>query len=59
MSEIKYQQEVHDADILGDKAHMSHDEALHDAVLTPDEKLIEKKLRRRIDSRIMPLVVLV
>lgn len=52
------------------KDDVSHDEVLRDqdvakeenlylGVLTPEEKVIEKKLRRKIDILIMPLVVLV
>lgn len=50
---------VHDVDILGDKAGLSHDETMHHAALTEEEKVVEKKLRRKIDALIMPLVVLV
>jgi hypothetical protein len=38
---------------------MSHEEVVHLAQLTDEEKVLEKKLLRRIDSLIMPLVVLV
>lgn len=42
-----------------DKGSVSHEEAVHRATLTEEEKVIERKLRIRIDSLIMPLVVLV
>lgn len=42
-----------------DKASVSHEEAIYRASLTEEEKVIERKLRVRIDSLIMPLVVLV
>ena len=48
-----------DRDLLGDKAGISHDEVQHVSRLTEEELVIEKKLRRRIDSLIMPLVILV
>jgi hypothetical protein len=59
MAEIKQQDVVQDHDILGDKANMSHEEAAEFGKLTPEELEIEKKLRRKIDTLIMPLVVLV
>ena len=59
MVDIKSNEVVHDADLMGDKRGLTHDETMHFAALTEEEKVIEKKLRRRIDSRIMPLVVLV
>ncbi|KAJ5919832.1 hypothetical protein N7454_009667 [Penicillium verhagenii] len=42
-----------------DKASVTHEEAVFRASLTDEEKIIERKLRVRIDSLIMPLVVLV
>ncbi|KAJ5132088.1 hypothetical protein N7448_006246 [Penicillium atrosanguineum] len=45
--------------MMGEKAEMSHEEVVHLTELTEEEKVLEKKLRRRIDSLIMPLVVLV
>jgi hypothetical protein len=38
---------------------MSHEENIYHLQLTAEELVIEKKLRRRIDCIIMPLVVLV
>lgn len=50
--------ELHDHDItLGDD--VTKEEALHMVELTEEEKIIEKKVRRKVDSLIMPLVVLV
>jgi hypothetical protein len=51
-------------DILEEKAFSKHEEFLDDVpneanVLTPEELEVEKKLRRKIDFLIMPLVVLV
>jgi hypothetical protein len=46
-------------DLLGEKADLSHEEVTQLAQLTPEELVIEKKLRRRLDSVIMPLVILV
>jgi hypothetical protein len=48
-----------DRDTMGEKANLSHDEIIHLAQLSPEEKVIEKKLRRKIDMLIMPLVILV
>lgn len=48
-----------DHDLLGEKASLSHDEAMHFGALTDEERAIEKKLVRKIDLRIMPLIVLV
>ncbi|KXT10403.1 hypothetical protein AC579_7846 [Pseudocercospora musae] len=55
--------------IMGEKQDVAHEETLqedvskedaqHMAELTEAEKMAEKKLRRKIDSLIMPLVVLV
>lgn len=50
---------IRDHEILGDKAVTSHEEAVHLGELTPEEKVLEKKLRRKIDMLIMPCVVLV
>lgn len=51
---------VSDHDLLGDKANVTHDEvAMHFGKLTDEELVLEKKLRRKIDSLIMPLVILV
>jgi MFS family permease len=47
-----------DHDLL-DKPDQSYTEDLHRTQLTEDELATEKKLRRRIDARIMPLVILV
>jgi len=44
---------VADHELLGDKANISHDEAMHFGVLTEEELVVEKKLRRKIDTLIM------
>jgi hypothetical protein len=49
---------VRDAE-LAEKNETTHQEALHYGKLTAEELEIEKKLRRKIDIRIMPLVILV
>ncbi|KAF7591605.1 hypothetical protein BBP40_001304 [Aspergillus hancockii] len=51
--------QITDREAMGEKADMTHEEVVHIAELTPEEKIVEKKLRRRIDSLIMPLVILV
>lgn len=50
---------ISDLETMGEKADMTHEEVVHMAQLTEEEKVLEKKLLRRIDSLIMPLVVLV
>lgn len=50
---------VLDHDLLGEKAGVTHEEAMHFGQLTEEERAIEKKLVRKIDARIMPLIVLV
>jgi hypothetical protein len=40
-------------------ATISHEEAMHHGALTEEELAVEKKLVRKIDLLIMPLVVLV
>jgi hypothetical protein len=50
---------ITDKDLLGEKAEMSHEEVAQLGQLTEEEKVTEKKLRRRLDSTIMPLVILV
>jgi hypothetical protein len=42
-----------------EKAERAHQEATHGGTLSDEELEIEKKLRRKIDIRIMPLVILV
>lgn len=50
---------LHDAELAGEKAEFAHQEVLHHGRLSPEEVEIEKRLRRKIDWRIMPLVILV
>lgn len=50
---------VDDAELLSSKADASHEERMHWAALTEEEKIIEKKLRIRIDCLVMPLVILI
>lgn len=51
--------QINDHDILGEKVGTSHDEATHIGQLNEEELAQEKKLRRKIDLLIMPMVVLV
>ena len=44
---------------MGEAAKMTHEEVAQLAQLTPEERAIEKRLRRRIDCIVMPLVILV
>ena len=48
-----------DADVLGEKGSVSHEDAMHFGELTQEELAIEKKLVRKVDSLIMPFVVTV
>jgi MFS family permease len=56
MADSKY---VTDHELIGEKLDLSHSEVMHFGQLTEEELVIEKKLRRKIDSLIMPLVILV
>ncbi|KAL1855042.1 hypothetical protein Plec18167_004507 [Paecilomyces lecythidis] len=48
-----------DIGAMEEKTEVSHEEVMDLSQLTPDERILEKKLRRRIDSLIMPLIILV
>lgn len=50
---------ITDHEVMGEKADITHEEVVQVTQLTPQEQAIEKKLRRRIDCLIMPLVILV
>jgi len=50
---------ITDHDIIGEKAQVSDEEAFVLQQLMPEEKDIEKKLRRHVDFLIMPLVIIV
>jgi len=50
---------VADHVVLGVKATASHEEAMHFGQLTDEELILEKRLRRKIDTLIMPLVIFV
>ena len=50
--------EKQDGDVLGGHV-VAKEEAMHMAHLTEEELVLQKKLKRRIDSLIMPLVILV
>lgn len=55
--EIFHSEYTHDSDILDND--VSKEEVMHAAALTEEEQVIALKLRKKIDSLIMPLVVLV
>jgi hypothetical protein len=57
-TDIGHHEVLHDVDIIGEK-HIDAEQAMHLRVLTPDELIAEKKLRTKIDKRIMPVVVTV
>lgn len=50
---------VTNADTIMEKTAATHEEFVHLAPLTAEEKVLEKKLTRRIDALIMPLIILV
>lgn len=52
--DVLHNEVVHDSDLAAAK-----EENMYQGTLTPEEKIIEKKLRRKIDTLIMPLVVTV
>lgn len=52
-------QSLRDTDIMDGKTGLTHEEKVKLTELTEEELVIEKKLKRRIDFTIMPLVVLV
>ena len=49
---------IADHDLMGEKLQATHSEAVHMAELSEDEKCLEKQLKKKIDSLIMPLVML-
>ncbi|KAF2487492.1 major facilitator superfamily domain-containing protein [Neohortaea acidophila] len=49
---------IHDHDVLG-RSNVTREDAMHLGELTPEELVHEKKLRKKIDCLIMPLVMLV
>lgn len=59
--ELAHKEYVHDKDILGagNLSHAATYEALHFGALSEEELEDEKRLRRKIDFVIMPLVVLI
>ena len=48
-----------DQDVVGEKINFAHEEVIQHPQLTLEELTIERKLRRRIDCLVMPLVILV
>jgi MFS family permease len=50
---------IRDQELFGEKGETAREEMLHHGRLSAEELEIEKKLRRKIDIRIMPLVILV
>lgn len=57
-NELSHKEVVHDHDVLGG-TNVTRDDAMHMGELTPEELVNEKKLRRKIDTIIMPLVMMV
>lgn len=49
---------LHDHDVLGN-SNITREDAAHYGQLTEEEKMHEKKLKKKIDMLIMPLVMLV
>ncbi|KAL5355515.1 major facilitator superfamily domain-containing protein [Aspergillus floccosus] len=50
---------ITDKELMAEKGDIAHEEVFHLTQLTDEEKAIERKLRIRIDSLIMPMVILV
>lgn len=50
---------LQDAAVLGEKANVTHEDVVQLGRLTDEEIILEKKLVRKIDTMIMPLVVLI
>lgn len=57
--DISHKEVLTDHEILENGQSVSREEAMHMGELTVDELVIQKKLMRKIDSLIMPLVILV
>ena len=56
--DISQNEVLHDHDVLRGK-NVTREDAMHLGTLTEEELMHEKKLRRLIDSMIMPLVMMV
>ncbi|OQN99716.1 hypothetical protein B0A48_14486 [Cryoendolithus antarcticus] len=52
---VAHKEMLHDHDVLG--KDVTREEAMHFGALTEEELVIEKKLRRKIDALVMPIVV--
>ena len=50
---------LRDSELMGEKYEPAQEEAMHWSELTAEELEVQKKLRRKIDSLIMPCVILV
>lgn len=57
-NDIGHHETIRDEDIIGEK-RIDHERAEHLRQLSPEELVAEKKLRRKIDRLIMPVVVTV
>ena len=55
---IEQNEVLHDHDVLGN-SNITREDAMHYGELTAEERIHEKKLKRKIDTLIMPLVMLV
>lgn len=53
---VSHEEVLHDHDVAG---KTTREDAIHVSQLTEEELIVEKKLRRKIDTLIMPLVILV
>lgn len=58
IDDVPSAEHINDHDIVADEKAMA-ETAEHLRKLTPEERVIEDKLRRKIDLRIMPLCILV
>jgi hypothetical protein len=56
--DTSYKEVVHDNDVLG-QSNVTREDAAHFGQLTPEERMHEKQLKKKIDFLIMPLVMVV
>lgn len=57
--DVQHHEYLHDHDILAGEKDVSREEAVQFANMSDDELEVQKKLVRKIDWLIMPLVILV
>lgn len=58
INDVPSAEHIHDHDLIADEKGLA-DIAEHLRKLTPEELVVEKKLRRKVDLLVMPLCVLI